>query len=318
MPSAAAITTAANVTFTVGGIVTKHNASNNGLHLRKAHYINDEAGRPLKQGPQNSGSKALSGSSRKLRRLVEKQKNVAEHRHRKAKSPQHQADRNGNHVDVHASQVAARRQSTKLVDASTCCRPSSTTIATNTSTTMAVGFSEPSEKQRLEDENTLWRNGGFSEVFENVRLCSQDCVEEYLEYLKKRKTVGHDAKEPLPCTASTLLENGPYRHENIPEDEHISLASTGVFIDPVWKRKFASLPQPKEYKGFSLQADASTRKKVRQLSSKMHKPEGTGELPFTAVERNKPDAQSTGAIQHGCHETEEKTSAGAHPVKPSG
>lgn len=317
VPSAAAITTAANVTFTVGGVVTKHNASNSGLHVRKAHYINDEAGRPLKQGPQNSGNKALSGSSRKLRRLVEKQKNVAEHRHRKAKSAQHQADRNGNHVDVHASQVAARRQSTKLVDASTCCRPSSTTIATNTSTTMAVGFSEPSEKQRLEDENTLWRNGGFSEVFENITLCSQDCVEEYLEYLKKRKTVGHDAKEPLPCTASTLLKNGPYSHENLPEDEHISLASTGVFIDPVWKRKFASLPQPKEYRGFSLQADASTRKKVRQLSSKMHKPEGSGELLFAAVETNKPDAQSTGAIQHGCHETEEKTSAGAHPVKPS-
>ncbi|XP_054919311.1 uncharacterized protein [Dermacentor andersoni] len=316
VPSAAAITTAANVTFTVGGIITKNNASSSGLHVRKAHYINDEAGRLLKQGPRNSGSKTLSGSSRKLRRLVEKQKNVAEHRHRKAKSPQHQADCNGNHVDVRASQATTRGQSTKLVDASTCCRPSITTIATNTSMTMAVGFSEPSGKQLLEDENTLRRNSAFSEMGENVSLCSQDCVEEYLEYLKKRNTVGQDAKKPLPCTASTVLENGPYRHENFPEDEHIDLASTEVFIDPVWKRKFASLPQPKEYRGFSLQVDASTRKKVQQLSSKIHKPEGAGELPFTAVERNKPNAQSTGAIQHGCLETEEKTNAGAHPVKP--
>lgn len=315
VPSAAAITTATNVTFTVGGIVAKRSASDSGLHVRKAHYINDEAGSLLKQGPRNSGSKILSGSSRKLRRLVEKQKKVVDSRRSEDKSSQHQADHNGNNVDVQGSPFAAQGQPTKLVDASTFCKPSSTTVATNTSAALSVESRKPSEEDLSEGDYTSCRNIAFLEMVENVNLCSQDCVEEYLEYLKERKTVGSDASKHLgPCTTSTVPD-GPYRHENFPGNEPVNLASNGFSIDPVWKRKFASVPQPKEYRGFSLQADASTQKKVRQLSSKIDKLEDAGEVNL--AERKEPSAQSAGLNQHGCLVTHEKTNAGAHPVKPS-
>ncbi|KAL1434448.1 hypothetical protein MTO96_011546 [Rhipicephalus appendiculatus] len=318
VPSATAITTAANVTFTVGGIVAKRSSSDSGLHVRKAHYINDEAGSLLKQGPRNSGSKILSGSSRKLRRLVENQKKVVDSRHTKDKSPQNRADRTGNNVNVQGSLFAAQEQPTKLVDASTCCKPSSTTVATNTSVALSVESCKPSEEHLLEgDCTTSCRNNAFLEMVENVNFCARDCVEEYLEYLKERNTVGSDASEHLgPCTTSTVL-NGPYRHENFPGSEPANLASNGLPVDPVWKRKFASVPQPKEYRGFSLQADASTQKKVRQLSSNIDKLEDAGEINLAAVEGKEPSAQSAGVIQHGRLVNHEKTNAGAHSAKTS-
>lgn len=318
VPSATAITTTANVTFTVGGSVEKRSASGNGLHVRKAHYINDEAGRLLKNGPRNSVSRSLSGSSRKLRRLVEKQKKVVDSRYCKVKSPKHQEDCSENHGDVHASQFASQGQPTKLVDAFTCCKPSSTTNATNTSLPMPVEPCKPSE-QLSEGGNASCRNRSFLEMVENVSLgvgCSQDCVEEYLEYLKEWKTVGSDASNHSgPCATSTVLD-GSYRHQQFPENEPVGLASNKVSVDPVWKRKFASVPQPKEYRGFSLHADAFTKKKLQQLSSKTENPEYDGEA-LGAVERNKPNAPPASVVQHGRLVTNGKTSAGAHLLKPS-
>ncbi|XP_037291786.2 uncharacterized protein LOC119187804 isoform X1 [Rhipicephalus microplus] len=318
VPSATAITTAANVTFTLGDIVAKRSVSDSGLHVRKAHYINDEAGSLLKQDPRNSGSKSLSGSSRKLRRLVEKQKKVVDSRHTKDKSPQYRADHNRNSANVQRSLFAAQEQPTKLVDASTYCKPSSNTVATNTSVASSVEPCKPSGEHLSEADSTFCRNIASSGIVENVNLCARDFVEEYLEYLKERNSVGSDASKHLgPFTTSTVLDEH-HRHKRFSGNDAVSLASNGSPIDPVWKRKFASVPQPKEYRGFSLRgAHTSTQKQVQQLSSKTDKVEDAGEINLAAVERKESSAQSAEVIQHERPVTHGKTNAGAHPAKTS-
>lgn len=307
VPSGTAITTTNNVTFTIDGIVTEHSLITGGLSVKKAHYINDEAYRVLKQS-HSSGGKALVGSSKKLRRLVEKQKKAAEHRHDSIKSSQHRTDHVADHADAHTSPDVTRVCSPKFVDAATDCRPHSASVATNTSATLGH---EPSKK--LMEGNDILRSSVFDSA-ENSSLPSQDCVEEYLDYLKIRTVIGRgeEGAQGEQNTTENLLENGLQRHEDPYESDCLGLARN----DPVWKRKFASVPLPKQYRGFSLTVDSSTRRKAHAPTSKGCKTEDAGELPFAPIETAVQVAETTGQCHSTCSKVEEKASA-ARPTKPA-
>ncbi|XP_077505325.1 uncharacterized protein LOC144115064 isoform X2 [Amblyomma americanum] len=309
VPSGTAITTTNNVTFTIDGIVTEHSLSTGGLSVKKAHYINDE----LRKQSRSSGSKALVGSSKKLRRLVEKQKKAAEHRHSSVKSPQHQTDRIASHVDAHTSPDVTRGFSPRLVDAATDCRPHSATFATHTSATRGH-----EQSKKLLEGHDISRSSVIPDIVENSSLPSEDCVEGYLDYLKNRATIGRaEEARGEPNTAENVLGNGLQGYEYPFESDCLGLAWNEASVDPVWKRKFASVRQPKQYRGFSLTVDPSTRRKPHQPTSKGGKTEGACELPLAPIETAVQTTETTGECRSTCAKVVEKANA-VRPTKPAG
>lgn len=318
VPSAAAITTAGNVTFTVGGVVTEHSVSTHDHHVKKACYINDETHKALKQS-WHSGSKSFLGSSDRLHRLVEKQKRAAGHRSGKTKSPQHQTDRNANHVKASTSTVGAGGHSPRLVDAATFCKPRSSTVGTNTSVVLGHRPSEQLETTAVERGEHVSKVAA-SEASLNVGVPPQDRVDEYLEYLKRR-TVGQNTgvKEQRLSVSAGGWERGLER-DDIPlgSDRLGTDWEYDMSVDLVWKRKFASVREPKEYKGFSLGGDPFlTQQKARKLPGKADGPSDAPRAgPPAPRDTTQSGADNVEEPQPACPKTAEKGS-GVHHSKPA-
>ncbi|XP_077534807.1 uncharacterized protein LOC144146742 isoform X2 [Haemaphysalis longicornis] len=337
MPSAAAITTAGNVTFTVGGVVTEHSASTNNHHVKKACYINDETHKVLKQ-PRHSGCKSFLGSSDRLHRLVERQKRAAGRRNGKTKSPQHQTDRNANHIKASTSPVGAGGHSPRLVDAATFCKPRSATVGTNTPIILDRKPSELFETTAVERGKDVSRVALPSEQFEtavergkdisrvalpeatvNASVPLQHSVDEYLEYLKRR-TAGEETgvKEQWLSTSAGGLDQGLERDDLLFGSDWLCTDwEHEMSVDLVWKRKFASVREPKEYKGFSLKGDPlPTPQKARKLW-KADGPEDAPRVASAPSETTHSGVENTEEPQPACPKPAEKGSSSVHPAKPA-
>lgn len=317
VPSAAAITTAGNITFTVGGVVTEHSASTNNHHVKKACYINDETHKVLKQ-PRHSGTKSFLGSSDRLHRLVERQKRAAGRRSSKTKSLQHQTDRNANHIEASTPLVGARGHSPRLVDAATFCKPRSATVGTNTPIVLGRGLSDHLEATAVERDKDLSRVT-VSEATVNASIPTQDRVDEYLEYLKRR-TAGEETKVKelwLPTSVGGL-EQGLGRDDLLFGSDWLSVDwEHDMSVDFVWKRKFASVREPKEYRGFSLKGDPlPTPQKARKHSGKADGPNDPPRVPPAPTDSTQLGTENGEEPQPACPKPAEKGS-GTHHAKPT-
>lgn len=312
VPSAAAITTAGNITFTMGGVVTEHSVTTDDHHVKKACYINDETHKALKQS-WHSGSKSFLGSSDRLHRLVEKQKRAAGRRSGKVKSPQHQTDRNANCVKTSTSPIEARGRSPMLVDAATFCRPRSSTIGTNTSVILGHRPSEQLETAVERGEGVS--NVAVLEATVNVGVPPQDRVDEYLEYLKRRSVgQGTGVKEQRLSVSAGGWERGLGRDDlSLGSDQLGTDWEYDMSVDLVWKRKFASVREPKEYKGFSLGGDPlPTQQKARKLSGKTDGPRDAPRAPPAPGDTIHSGAEEVEEPQPASPKTAEKGSGVRH------